>query len=291
VAAGFELPAALAGGTWGILDRAPVMLHILQVLQVCWDGKLVHLCSLLNGSAPALLGALADRLLIATRANAAGEQQGPAFKAYTGHVLGKLVDLCLNRTNIGTIAAANPVPPAPALAVVGRAEVSGRAISVLQPLLLGWASLAMRHLAPSGTARVRQELRTLVSSYDASQLGVAALERLAAAGFADVAAAVAARWGCAAAHIWHCLGWLPLHGPVRLGLAGNGHPIAWVMTQHPCRPAGVGVGCAALVCAGLTPQPSLLPTRLCSRRRRATGSRCCCWCCRIGSSRHSTPGV
>ena len=64
--------------------------------------------------------------------------------------------------------------------------------------MLGWASLAMRHLAPGGTARVRQELRTLVSSYDASQLGVAALERLAAAGFADVAAAVAARWGWAA---------------------------------------------------------------------------------------------
>lgn len=39
-----------------------------QVLQVCWDGKLVHLCSLLGSSPPALLGALADRLLIATRA-------------------------------------------------------------------------------------------------------------------------------------------------------------------------------------------------------------------------------
>ena len=74
-----------------------------------------------------------------------------------------------------------------------RAEVSGRAISILQPLLLGWASLAQRRLVPGGAARVRRELRTLVASYDASQLGAAALERLAAAGFADVAAAVAAR--------------------------------------------------------------------------------------------------
>ena len=67
-------------------QRPPVLLHVLQVLQVCWDGKLVHLCSLLNGSAPALLGALADRLLIATRANAAGEQLGACL---TGHVIGK----------------------------------------------------------------------------------------------------------------------------------------------------------------------------------------------------------
>lgn len=75
----------------------------------------------------------------------------------------------------------------------GRTEVCGRAVSVLPLLLLGWASLAQRHLVPGGAPRVRQELRTLVASYDASQLGPAALERLAAAGFADVAAAVAAR--------------------------------------------------------------------------------------------------
>lgn len=44
-----------------------------QVVQACWDGKLVHLCSLLGGgSSPALLGALADRLLIATQASPAG---------------------------------------------------------------------------------------------------------------------------------------------------------------------------------------------------------------------------
>ncbi len=77
----------------------------------------------------------------------------------------------------------------------GRVEVGGRGISLLQPLLLGWASLAQRGLLPGGAARVRQELRTLVASYDASQLGVAVLERLAAAGFPDVAAAVAARCG------------------------------------------------------------------------------------------------
>ena len=43
-----------------------------QVMQVCWDGKLVHVCSLLNSAAPALLGALADRLLVATRPTPTG---------------------------------------------------------------------------------------------------------------------------------------------------------------------------------------------------------------------------
>lgn len=88
------------------------------------------------------------------------------------------------------------------LLIAGRAEVSTRGVAVLQPLLLGWASLAARHLVPGGLPRVRQELRTLVASYDASHLGPAVLERLAAAGFADVAAAVAARCACLVAVAW-----------------------------------------------------------------------------------------
>eukprot|EP00887_Chlorella_sp_A99_P003020 scaffold9.g3020.t1 len=124
-----------------------------QVAQVCWDGKAQHLCSLLSGgggaAAAGLLGALADRLLVATAAAA-----GPGG---------------------------------------ARAEVCGRAVGVLQPMLLGWASLAGRRILPGGAERVRQELRALVGSYDASQLSAAALERLAGAGFPDVAAAVAAR--------------------------------------------------------------------------------------------------
>lgn len=74
--------------------------------------------------------------------------------------------------------------------------MSGRGISALQPLLLGWTSLAMTKLVPGGAGRVRRELRALVSSYDATHLGAAPLERLAAAGFPDVAAAVAARCAC-----------------------------------------------------------------------------------------------
>ena len=44
-----------------------------------------------------------------------------------------------------------------------------------------------------GAARARKELRALVGSYDACQLSAGVLEALAQAGFADVAAAVAAR--------------------------------------------------------------------------------------------------
>ncbi|GAB4816914.1 hypothetical protein N2152v2_003960 [Parachlorella kessleri] len=118
-----------------------------QVLQVCWDGKAVHLCSLLAGSSPAVLaGALADRLLLASR---------PGGGA--------------------------------------RGEVAGRALAVLQPMVLGWATLAARRVLPGGAARARRELRALVGSYDACQLSVGVLEALAQAGFADVAAAVAAR--------------------------------------------------------------------------------------------------
>ena len=45
----------------------------MQVQQVGWDGALTPLCSLGNGSSPAsLLGALADRLLIARGTSAGG---------------------------------------------------------------------------------------------------------------------------------------------------------------------------------------------------------------------------
>ena len=123
-----------------------------QVVQACWDGKLVHLCSLLSrseGGGAGLLGALADRLLVGTKASGASAAE--------------------------------------------RTEVSGRGIGVLQPQLLGWASLAGRRILPGGTDRVRQELRALVGSYDASHLSAPPLERVAAAGFPDIAAAVAAR--------------------------------------------------------------------------------------------------
>lgn len=164
----------------------------------------MHLCSLLNSGPPALLGALADRLLIASRATGTG-QHGRALVCAccpadlclsvghavpAGRVCGHAVLPCAAAA--GHWEAAKRSVSCPARAA-GRAEVSGRGISALQPLLLGWTSLAMAKLVPGGAARVRRELRALVSSYDASHLGAAPLERLAAAGFPDVAAAVAAR--------------------------------------------------------------------------------------------------
>lgn len=46
-----------------------------QVLHVCWDGRVVHLASLLGGPPPALLGALADRLLLASRRDPGGRTE------------------------------------------------------------------------------------------------------------------------------------------------------------------------------------------------------------------------
>ena len=152
VLAAVALPPEL-GPPVGCLWVGPALLVSTaggQVVQVCWDGKLEHLAALLappGGGGAALLGALADRLLLCTRGGPDGD----------------------------------------------RAEVAGRGAGLLQPMLLGWASLAGRRLLPGGAERVRQELRALVGSYDASGLGPVTLERLAGAGFPDVAAALAAR--------------------------------------------------------------------------------------------------
>lgn len=75
----------------------------------------------------------------------------------------------------------------------GRAEGASRGFAVLPPMLLGWAGVAAQGWLPGGAGRARKEMRTLLASYDASKLPVAVLDALAVGGFADVAAAAAAR--------------------------------------------------------------------------------------------------
>jgi hypothetical protein len=117
--------------------------------------------------------------------------------------------------------------------------VGGRGVNILQPLLLGWVSLVQRHLLPGGAVRARRELRTLVASYDASHLGVTALERLAAAGFADVAAAVAARWAGPRWLIVVCLfeaEWDGAWGVPRRSGRKEESLSGWGMDAHALRP-------------------------------------------------------
>ena len=77
--------------------------------------------------------------------------------------------------------------------LAGKTETATRGFSVLAPMLVGWAGAAARGVLPGGSTRARREMKILLSSYDASQLPVFVLDAMATAGFADVAAAAAAR--------------------------------------------------------------------------------------------------
>lgn len=121
-----------------------------QVFCMQWEGGIAHMASLLSGPPVTLVGALADRLIVAARGD------GPGLLA-------------------------------------GRAEVATRGFAVLPPMLVAWSSLGARGILPGGMERARREMRTLLASYDATQVPVAVLDAMAAAGFADVAAAAAAR--------------------------------------------------------------------------------------------------
>ena len=130
-----------------------------QVLHVGWDGRVHHACSLLSVTSPVTLtGALADRLLLASTINLAPGGAGSMVGLGSGQ---------------------------------WRAEVSSRAFSPLLPMVEAWTSLAPRGWLPGGRVRLGRELRTLVGSYDASQLPVQLLEQIATAGFPEIAAAVA----------------------------------------------------------------------------------------------------
>jgi len=121
-----------------------------QVMHVRWDGQIDHVASLLSGHPVVLVGALADRLVLAARG------AGPGILA-------------------------------------GNTEVATRAFAVLPPMLVGWAGAVAKGWLPGGMTRARKEMKILLASYDASQLPVSVLDAMVSSGFADVAAAAAAR--------------------------------------------------------------------------------------------------
>jgi hypothetical protein len=77
--------------------------------------------------------------------------------------------------------------------LAGKTEVATRAFAVLPAMLVGWAGAVAKGWLPGGSARARKAMKTLLASYDASQLPVKVLDVMASSGFADVAAAAAAR--------------------------------------------------------------------------------------------------
>jgi len=131
-----------------------VSTSVNHVVHVQWDGVVTHVASLFSGPPVVLAGALADRLILAARSDNGGGLAGLA---------------------------------------AGRTEVATRGFSVLPPMLMGWSGLAARGVLPGGADRARREMRVLIASYDATQVPVPVFEAMAGAGFADVAAAAAAR--------------------------------------------------------------------------------------------------
>ncbi len=79
-----------------------LLLPLLQVLQLCWDGTVAVVCTLGGGPPALLVGVLADRLLVA-RGSATGGS---------------------------------------------RPDMAQRFVGLLQPLLMGWATLVAQGLLP-----------------------------------------------------------------------------------------------------------------------------------------------
>ncbi|KAL3157200.1 hypothetical protein ABBQ38_001439 [Trebouxia sp. C0009 RCD-2024] len=73
----------------------------------------------------------------------------------------------------------------------GRVDVSPRCVTLLQPLLMGWATLSARGFLPGGYWRARREMTALIRVYDSSAVTISLLTLLAAAGFADLSLALA----------------------------------------------------------------------------------------------------
>ncbi|EIE25272.1 hypothetical protein COCSUDRAFT_65173 [Coccomyxa subellipsoidea C-169] len=73
----------------------------------------------------------------------------------------------------------------------GGAGVSSRQVALLPSLLLGWASLAACSILPGGWWRARQEMATLIASYDSSTVDETLLSALVGAGASKAALALA----------------------------------------------------------------------------------------------------
>lgn len=80
-------------------------------------------------------------------------------------------------------------------AVTGEPEVSSRAVGLLQPLVLGWTSLAAAGRLPKGLSTARGALQTVFSNFDASHITSEMLWELINAWCWDVAAALAGQHG------------------------------------------------------------------------------------------------
>jgi hypothetical protein len=220
------------GGGGGALSKAKHVLKLRQseaVIHVTWQTLLdptedFHTgCEGVETALPCLAAVVTtervilvdDRLRILTASNFAGDMGIPISCLWVGPAL--LVTTSANQVmhircngqidHVASLLSGHPVVLLAALAdrlvlaargagpgiMAGKTEVASRAFAVLPSMLVGWAGVVAQGWLPGGTVRARKEMKTLLASYDASQLPVAVLDVMASSGFADVAAAAAAR--------------------------------------------------------------------------------------------------
>ncbi|GFR49123.1 hypothetical protein Agub_g10921, partial [Astrephomene gubernaculifera] len=193
------------GGVPGPADAVAAVLTTQRLLLVTAGLRVVCAVSLVTHGSAALLDPLTSvvwagpMLLVSTVAGQVlqltwtGTLLPVATLSPTGHcaLLGVTADaLILLRTPLG----APPVIATASGNAAALAEAVVRPAALLQPLLIGWASLAATGLLSYGPAAavVRPALRHALSTFDTASLTPRGVWALIAAGAWDVAAAVAA---------------------------------------------------------------------------------------------------
>ncbi|KAG2498542.1 hypothetical protein HYH03_003293 [Edaphochlamys debaryana] len=166
--------AALGESLTSVLWAGPMLLACSaagQVLQLTWTGQLLPVATLSPGGHVSLLGVTADSLIVLR------SPLGPLPPA--------------------AAAAASATGANVAAAAAALAEAVSRPAALLQPLLIGWSSLAATGLLSYGSygaaaaSVVRPALRHALASYDPQSATPRGVWALISAGAWDVAAAVA----------------------------------------------------------------------------------------------------
>jgi hypothetical protein len=213
--------AAFHAGRPGAAAALPCVAAVLTTQRVLLLGPRLQVVA--SGSIPGDLGAptsclwVGPALLLSTAANQVLHFTWEGGLCHVASLLsGPPVVLVAALADRLVLAAAAPGG--------GRTEVAPRAFAVLPPMVAGWAGAAAAGVLPGGAPRARAALRALVASYDATQLPAAALDALAAAGFADVAAAVAARSEAA--------GVTPARRAALAAAAGDWGPVVGLVTAE-----------------------------------------------------------
>jgi hypothetical protein len=191
-------------------------LLLLQVMQLTWTGQVQHIASVASSPTPLLAAALTDSLLLLLLLLLLQVMQ----LTWTGQVQ-HMASVASSPTPLLAAALTDSLLLLRQNPTTGEHEVASRAVGVLQPLVLGWTSLASCGLLPRGlnTARAALQVRHCCKLYPAQLL--IRVSRINASSHAPggtqdrypkVCAAVhavrAAQWVCCSRWCWGGPAWL-----------------------------------------------------------------------------------